>query len=130
MKMLRLIFISILVTGLFACTGNQEKEAATEEASGEITTVDEIEETNAEEQLAQVGCAKCQLGLECEDCQLAVKIGEKAYFVEGVDMDAFAEDGLCSMVKNAKVVGKKADNKFKATKIELIAEVDHSKSNN
>jgi len=122
MKMLRFFIIGMMVTGLFACAGNQEKETSTQDSTKVNATVDQLNQTPADEQIAQVGCAKCQLGLKCDECKLGVKIGEEAYFVEGIDMNAFAEDDLCSMVKNAKVAGKVDKKTFKATKIELIAD--------
>jgi hypothetical protein len=117
MKMLQFIIISAMVTGLFACSENKEKDTSTQKSTKESLTLDQPKETPEVEQIAQVGCAKCQLGLKCDKCQLAVKLGEEAYLVDGINMDIFAEDGLCSMVKNAKVKGKLANKKFKATKM-------------
>jgi hypothetical protein len=124
MKKMKFFIISIMVTVFYACAGNQENKTSTKDSAEVNSTVDQLKETPADEQLAKVGCAKCQLGLKCDSCKLAVKIGEEAYFVEGIDYNVFAEDGLCSMVKNAMVAGKIKNKTFKATKIELIADAD------
>jgi hypothetical protein len=124
MKMLRFFIISLMVTGFCACTGNQENKTSTKDSTEVSSIVHQLKETPVDEQHAKVGCAKCQLGLKCDSCKLAVKIGEEAYFVEGIDYNVFAEDGLCSMVKNAKVSGKIKNKTFKATKIELVAAAD------
>ena len=106
MKMMRFFIFAMIVAVFFACTGNQKDESSTKDSTEATSSSNPGLETTTGEQVAKVGCAKCQLGLECDECQLGVKIGEEAYFVEGIDMNAFAEDDLCSMVKNAKVAGK------------------------
>ena len=120
MKMMRFFIIGILVAGLFACAGNQDEETATQVSADEATTEKQVKETAPEEQLVEVACGTCMLGLECDSCKLAVKIDDKAYFVDGIDIETYAEDGLCSVIKKAKVQGKLADNTFKATKIEIV----------
>ena len=120
--MMKFFIIGILVAGLFACAGNQEKETSTQDLTQEVSTDEQVKETTPEEQLVEVACGTCMLGLECDSCKLAVKIDDKAYFVDGIDIETYAEDGLCSVIKKAKVTGKLADNTFKATKIELVTD--------
>ncbi len=115
-----------MFTGLLACAGNQDEETSTEELTNEATTIEATTEeeqvvASTEEQIVEVACGTCKLGLDGEGCKLAVKIDEKAYYVDGVDIETYAEDGLCSIIKKAKVEGVLADNTFKATKVEIVS---------
>ena len=57
-------------------------------------------------QTVEAGCGSCIYKLEGgEGCYLAIKVGNKAYPVEGTDVDAH-EAGLCSAVQSAVVTGK------------------------
>ena len=72
-----------------------------------------------ETQLAEAGCAMCSYGIEgVQSCQLAVKIGDKAYLATGVEIDAHAA-GLCAGVKPAEMAGKIEGDKFIASRLEL-----------
>ena len=79
---------------------------------------------NKYEGKAKVSCGQCQFKLEGKGCELAVKIGDKAYFVEGKKIDDFgdahADDGMCNAVHDAEVKGKIRDNKFYASSIKLV----------
>ena len=121
MKILKYLILGFLFVGLIACSGNEEKEDTETTTDEETAVVEEVKE-EATEQLAEIGCALCQMGLDCESCQLAVKIEDKTYFVEGFEMDAEAEHELCSVIKKAKVKGQVAENRFKAENIEFIEE--------
>ena len=118
MKMLKYLFIVILSVGLIACS---DKE--TEETSNTDTIENElVKKIPSDEQIVEIGCALCQMGLECDKCQLAVKIADNTYFLEGVDLDEEAEYELCSVIKKAKIKGKISDNKFIAQNFEFIKE--------
>jgi len=62
-------------------------------------------------------------------CDLAVRIDGKSYFVDGTDIhkhgDAHAEDGFCSAVRKAEVVGEVKDNKFIASSFKLLPVEGH-----
>ncbi len=76
--------------------------------------------------LAEVSCGQCQFDLKSQDgCDLAIRIDNKAYFVDGAHIDDFGdahdlETGFCEVVRKAKVVGQVENDRFKATSVELI----------
>lgn len=71
-------------------------------------------------------CGQCKMGLKGKGCSLAVKIDDKAYFVDGSDIDshgdAHADDGFCNKVRKAVVQGSIVNNRFKATYFKLLPE--------
>ncbi len=75
-------------------------------------------------QLVEVSCGKCKLGLPGKSCDLAVRINDKAYYVDGADIDnygdAHAHDGMCNAIRKAEVQGELVDNRFKITYIKLL----------
>lgn len=126
MKTLRILITSMIIGGLFACGEGRDKKNSTQDSVEVTSKVEQVKETVTDEQMAEVGCANCQFEMECDECKLAVKIEDETYLVEGVGFDAFAQDDLCSMVKNAKVAGKIEKKIFKASKIELIADASET----
>lgn len=80
----------------------------------------------AKTQIVEAACGQCQFNMDTKGCDLAVRINGKSYFVDGTNMDqhgdAHAHDGLCNMVRKAKVSGEIVENRFKATSFELIEE--------
>lgn len=75
--------------------------------------------------LVDAACGQCQLGLKGKKgCDLAIRHEGKSYFVDGFKMDdlgdAHAADGLCSIVRKAKVSGQTSDGRFAATTFELL----------
>jgi hypothetical protein len=75
-------------------------------------------------QVVEAACGQCQFGLPGQDCELAVRINGKAYYVDGTSIDAHgnahAKDGFCNAVRKAEVQGEVVDNRFKATYFKLI----------
>lgn len=77
------------------------------------------------EQTAEISCGQCQFDLNSKDgCDLAVRINDKAYFVEGFGIDDFGDahnekTGFCEVIRKGKISGKIENNKFLASKIEL-----------
>jgi hypothetical protein len=73
-----------------------------------------------------VSCGICNLEMTGDDCELAIIIDAKKYYVEGSGInehgDAHAEDGLCSVIRKANVKGVIKKGVFVAEKIELITE--------
>ena len=106
----------LLLTGLCLTaiiSGCGPKPAATETANLETTAV--LEAT----------CGQCLLGMkEKQGCDLAVRVDGKSYFVDGIRMsdygDAHADDGMCSIVRKAKVTGRITDGRFLATAFDLL----------
>jgi hypothetical protein len=76
--------------------------------------------------LVEASCGQCQFKLEGTDCDLAVRIDGKAYFVDGSNIDshgdAHASDGFCNAIRKAKVQGEVVDGRFKATYFQLLPE--------
>ena len=75
-------------------------------------------------QIVEASCGQCQFGMEGHGCELAVRIDGKPYFVDGTSIDshgdAHANDGFCTAIRKAEVVGKVVDNKFKVTSFKLL----------
>jgi hypothetical protein len=81
---------------------------------------------NEIEQVAQISCGQCNFELDSEDgCTLAVKIDNKAYFVEGFEIDDFGDAhdekiGFCNVIREGKISGNIKNGKFVAKTIKLI----------
>ncbi|MBP6557153.1 MAG: hypothetical protein KA213_02235 [Flavobacterium sp.] len=80
-------------------------------------------------QIVEASCGQCQFGMkDKKGCDLAVRIDGKAYFVEGTKLDshgdAHAEDGFCSTIRKAEVVGEVKNDKFIATSFKLLPVTD------
>lgn len=75
-------------------------------------------------QIVEASCGQCQFGLTGKGCDLAVKIGNQAYYVDGTSIDehgdAHASDGFCETIRTAQVTGKVVDNRFVATSFKLV----------
>ncbi|MEQ6125021.1 DUF6370 family protein [Pseudotenacibaculum sp. MALMAid0570] len=96
-----LVFVSLVF--VFSCTGKKEKPI-----------------------VAEVSCGQCQFDLKTQDgCDLAVRIDDKAYFVDGAHIDDFGdahdkETGFCEVVRKGEVIGKIEGDRFRAESITLI----------
>jgi hypothetical protein len=79
---------------------------------------------NVEE--AAIACGQCMFELDSENgCSLAVKVLDKAYFVDGFDIDAFGDahdvaKGFCNVERKAKIAGILENGRFKASRIEML----------
>jgi hypothetical protein len=77
-------------------------------------------------QVAAISCGQCQFELDGQNgCDLAVRIDNKAYFVDGFDIDAFGDahdehTGFCEVVRKAEVTGIIENGRFKATSVKLV----------
>ena len=76
-------------------------------------------------QIVEASCGQCQFGMKSKSgCDLAVRMDGKSYFVEGTKLDdhgdAHAEDGFCSAIRQAEVVGEVKDNKFVVSHFKLL----------
>ncbi len=75
--------------------------------------------------LAEVSCGQCQFGLTSQGgCDLAIRIDNKAYFVDGAHIDDFGDahdkkTGFCEVIRKAEVTGHLAEDRFKASSISL-----------
>ena len=81
--------------------------------------------SSPEKQTVELSCGQCQFGLTSQEgCDLAVRIDEKAYFVDGADIDDFGDahdenTGFCEVIRTAEVSGEVVDDRFKVNTIAL-----------
>ena len=84
---------------------------------------------NSKIQIVEASCGQCQFKMEGKSCDLAVRIDGKSYFVEGTNIDshgdAHADDGFCSTIRKAEVIGEIKDNKFVVTYFKLLPLKQH-----
>lgn len=104
--MKKLLLITFLAFGLNSMTAQEKKETQ-------------------KVQIVEASCGQCQFGMtDKKGCDLAVRIDGKAYFVDGTKLDdhgdAHAEDGFCSAIRKAEVVGEVKNNKFVVTHFKLL----------
>ena len=75
-------------------------------------------------QVVEAACGQCRLGLPGKDCNLAVRLNGKAYFVDGTTIDdhgdAHAADGFCQAIRKAEVKGTVINDRFKVTQFKLL----------
>ena len=76
-------------------------------------------------QVVEAACGQCQFKMkDKKGCDLAVRIDGKSYFVEGTKIDehgdAHADDGFCTAVKKAEVIGEVKDGKFVVSYFKLL----------
>ena len=74
--------------------------------------------------IVDASCGQCQFALAGEDCDLAVRIKDSAYYVDGTAIDdhgdAHATDGFCNTIRKAKVQGEVVNGRFVATYFRLL----------
>lgn len=77
-------------------------------------------------QVAEISCGQCQFEIAGQNgCDLAIRIDNKAYFVEGFKIDDFGDahnkqTGFCEVIRKADIKGKIENNKFVASSIKLV----------
>lgn len=106
-------FLSLLLCFAFSTAMAQQKQQVQPDPSKKLLTVD-------------ASCGQCKFGLKGKGCTLAVKVDDKAYFVDGSDIDshgdAHADDGFCNKVRKANVQGEVVNDRFKVTYFKLLPE--------
>ena len=85
-----------------------------------------VSDSSKEVLIVEAACGQCRLEMPGNSCDLAIRINNKAYFVDGTDIDshgdAHAQDGFCNSIRKAKVQGQIINNRFKATYFQLLPE--------
>ena len=75
-------------------------------------------------QTVEIACGECQFKMKGKDCDLAVRIDGKPYFVDGKNIDDFGdahgEHGFCNAINKAEVTGEIINNRFIAKEIKLL----------
>jgi len=75
---------------------------------------------------AEIACGQCQFDLDSEEgCSLAVRFDDKAYFVDGFNIDDFGDahdkhTGFCEVVRTGEISGKVIGGRFVSSSIKLI----------
>lgn len=74
--------------------------------------------------VVEFACGECLFHMKGDGCDLAVRVDGHTYYVEGVDEsklgDAHAKDGICSVIRKARVTGAVKDGRFVATSFEVL----------
>jgi len=82
-------------------------------------------DSTSEKQITELSCGQCQFGLTSQDgCDLAVRFDDKAYFVDGANIDDFGDahdenTGFCEVIRTAEVSGEILNDRFKVNTIAL-----------
>lgn len=102
-----------LIVGLFSVAVNAQTTPQKAETAKVITR-----------KVVDIACGECQFKMKGKDCELAVRIDGKSYFVDGKGIDDFGdahgEHGFCNAVSKAEVSGELVNNRFKAKEIKLL----------
>lgn len=112
---MKLLYILIACSFFHLTAGAQTKE----------TIANKPDSTKAV-QVVEAACGQCQFALPGHDCDLAVRINGKAYYVDGTHIDshgdAHAKDGFCNAIRKAEVQGQLVGDRFKTTYFKLVKE--------
>ena len=82
------------------------------------------------QQVADISCGQCKFGMEEPmGCDLAIRLDNKVYFVEGAGIDDFGDahdktTGFCSVIRKANVLGAIEEETFVASSIILIDDLE------
>lgn len=112
LKMKNLFLVSVL--SVFSIVGFSQEASKTAKTPNPKKEVKVVETT----------CGECRLGMKGDNCELAVKIDGKSYFVDGASIhdfgDTHAKEGLCVAVRKAEIQGEVVDGRFKASYFKLL----------
>lgn len=113
----------VLLTFVTLATGCQHQTTKVEQEQPSVATTQQDQGL-----VVEAACGQCLFGLAGNDCDLAVRIDGKAYFVDGTGIDdhgdAHSDDGLCNAVRQARVQGGVENGRFIATSFELLPSGD------
>lgn len=72
----------------------------------------------------EASCGSCNFNMPGDACQLAIKLDNKKYYVEGPNINDYggshSKNGFCKVVRKAQVQGKIVDDKFLASYFKLL----------
>lgn len=88
------------------------------------TTVNAKPEPGKKLMTVEASCGECNFGMDGNNCDLAVRIDGKPYFVDGVAITEFGhphdKNGFCVAIRKAEVQGEVVNGRFKATYFKLL----------
>lgn len=74
--------------------------------------------------VVEVACGECLFRMPGKGCDLALRLDGHAYYIDGVNLDslgdAHAKDGMCSIIREARVTGEVKDGRFIASSFQLL----------
>jgi len=79
------------------------------------------------DKVVEIACGECKFKMKGKSCDLAIRIGDQSYFVDGKSVDDFGDahdekHGFCNVISKATVTGEIVNNRFKAKTITLLPE--------
>lgn len=106
-------FILTIIIAVFAFNANAQTNPKKVSSNKVIT-----------KQVVEIACGECQFKMKGKDCELAIRVDGKPYFIDGKNIDDFGdahgEHGFCNAVSKAEVTGEIVNNRFKASNITLL----------
>ncbi len=118
-------FVLLLVCAFVGCVGCQPKESQfvlEEDRLSKSVPGSPVLGVNLAE--VEASCGQCQFGMPGSGSDLAIRMEEKLYYVDGSSIDghgdAHADDGLCNCVRKAVVSGKVVNGRFLASEMKLV----------
>jgi hypothetical protein len=109
--MKQLLFTLIIASFSFAANAQTTKQPAPKQLNNKVV---------------EIACGECQFKMKGKDCELAIRIDGKSYFVDGKGIDDFGDahgkHGFCNAISKAEVTGEIVNNRFKAKTITLLPE--------
>jgi len=76
------------------------------------------------DQIVEASCGICQLSMAGDECQLAIRVDGKDFYVEGTGIDdhgnPHGEDGFCNAIRNAHVKATYKQGIYLVTSFELV----------
>ena len=76
--------------------------------------------------VVDVACGECLFKMPGKGCDLAIRLNGRGYYVDGVDLDslgnAHAKDGMCMVIRKARVTGELRGGRFISSSFQLLPE--------
>ncbi len=76
--------------------------------------------------ITEASCGQCKFSLKSQKgCDLAIKIDNKAYFVDGAHIDDFGDAhdeniGFCNAIRKVEITGKLESGRFKSSSFKMV----------